>query len=184
MVTSLASFEAYQRDEAWTYEHQALVRARPVAGSRILGDRFDDCRRRILALPRDGNLLREEILAMRARMDQVVGEIGSETAAELKRGPGGIVDIEFMVQYLVLQHASTVPALMRYTDNVRILEAAAASGVLAAQTATLLTDAYLALRSAAHRVALGGAPQRVAALDQQRHAVRAVWGALLADVSA
>ena len=184
MVTSLASFEAYQRDEAWTYEHQALVRARPVAGSRILGDRFDDCRRRILALPRDGNLLREEILAMRARMDQVVGEIGSETAAELKRGPGGIVDIEFIVQYLVLQHASTVPALMRYTDNVRILEAAAASGVLAAQTATLLTDAYLALRSAAHRVALGGAPQRVAALDQQRHAVRAVWGALLADVSA
>ena len=115
MVTSLGSFEAYQRDEAWTYEHQALVRARPVAGSRNLAERFDDCRRRILALPRDGQTLRSEILAMRERMELVVGELDSETFADLKRGPGGIIDIEFMVQYLVLAHAGTVPAMMRYT---------------------------------------------------------------------
>ena len=183
MVTTLAAFESYQRDEAWTYEHQALVRARPVAGSRLLGERFDDCRRRILAMPRDVVKLRSEILTMRARMEQAVGELGGETVAELKRGPGGIIDVEFLVQYLVLAHASRVPALMRYTDNVRILEAAAANGVIAANTATLLTQAYLALRSAAHRVALGGAPMRVAALENQRRAVREVWDALLADAA-
>ena len=184
MVTSLGSFEAYQRDEAWTYEHQALVRARPVAGSRNLAERFDDCRRRILALPRDGQTLRSEILAMRERMELVVGELDSETFADLKRGPGGIIDIEFMVQYLVLAHAGTVPAMMRYTDNVRILETAAASGMIDESTATLLTDAYLALRSAVHRLALGGAALHSVELERQRRGVRAAWDAMFADAAA
>ena len=178
MVTAIAGFESYQRDEAWTYEHQALVRARPVSGARLLGEKFEDVRRRILARPRDAVALREEVLAMRERMQASAGQLGQETSAELKRGRGGIVDIEFMVQYLVLAHAAQHPSLMRWTDNVRILESAARAGVIAEDRANGLTDAYLALRAAAHAHALGARVPPADELETWREYVRESWQAV------
>ena len=175
MVTSIAGFESYQREEAWTYEHQALVRARPICGARMLAERFEDVRRRILVLRRDPTQLRDEVLAMRERMQSVVGQLGPETASELKRGRGGIVDIEFIVQYLVLAHAAEHPALLRYTDNVRILESVTNAGLLDATDANGLTAAYLALRAAAHAHALGAVVPSSDELAVWRAGVRDIW---------
>jgi glutamate-ammonia-ligase adenylyltransferase len=175
MVSSLAAFEQYQRREAWTWEHQALVRARPVAGDRSLALRFDELRRRLLCEARDVETLRTSVVEMRERIERQAG------AADLKRGAGGIVDIEFMVQYLVLAWAAEHPSLAVYTDNVRILETAADVGLLADDRAAALKQAYLALRAERHRAALD-IPDDARAekvLDAHRSTVRECWDDLL-----
>ncbi|MCP5180949.1 MAG: bifunctional [glutamate--ammonia ligase]-adenylyl-L-tyrosine phosphorylase/[glutamate--ammonia-ligase] adenylyltransferase [Pseudomonadales bacterium] len=172
MVTSLAGFETYQRQRAWTWEHQALVRARCVAGDPALRERFETLRRALLCEPRDRDKVREDVAAMRERMVK-----HHKAEADLKRSAGGIVDIEFMVQYLVLAHAAEHPALAVFPDNVRILEAAGASGVLARETAEALTAAYLALRAENHRRALD-LPDRERAerlLRDHEALVRGTW---------
>ena len=131
------------------WEHQALVRARPVAGDREVSAAFERIRREILCDVRDRTELRRAIVDMRRR----VGESAS-ASVDLKRAAGGIVDIEFMVQYLVLAAAFEHPSLADWTDNVRILETAAKVGLLEAETAAALKDAYLALRAERHREAL------------------------------
>ena len=112
---------------------------------------------------------------MRERMQSVVGQLGPETASELKRGRGGIVDIELIVQYLVLAHAAKHPALLRYTDNVRILESVTNAGLLDATDANGLTAAYLALRAAAHAHALGAVVPSSDELAVWRAGVRDIW---------
>jgi glutamate-ammonia-ligase adenylyltransferase len=149
MVSSLDSFRDYQLREAWVWEHQALVRARGVAGDPGLLARFEAVRREVLCLPRQPASLRQEVLGMRRRMAEHHGE-----AAGLKRGTGGIVDIEFMVQYLVLAHAREHPELAVYSDNMRILETAERLELLPARIARSLREAYLALRSEWHRSVL------------------------------
>ena len=177
MVSSLAAFEQYQRREAWIWEHQALVRARPVAGDSALAERFNDLRRRLLCEERDVAALGAAVIDMRARIERQAGE------ADLKRGAGGIVDIEFMVQYLVLAWAAKHPSLAVYTDNVRILETAADVGLLTDDKAAALKQAYLALRAERHRAALDlpddARAQKV--LDAHRQSVRACWDELLGD---
>ena len=172
MISSLDAFAAYQRKQAWAWEHQALVRARPVAGDPALAARFVAVREELLCTPRDRQSLAGEVVKMRDRMVQHHNDEHS-----LKQAPGGIVDIEFMVQYLVLAHAHDVPALARYTDNVRILEAAAAGGVLAGPVTQRLTDAYLEFRAERHRQALDlPNPDRSAeVLAVHRQHVRDTW---------
>jgi glutamate-ammonia-ligase adenylyltransferase len=176
MVSSVAAFERYQQHDAWTWEHQALVRARPVGGDAAVCDAFQRIRREILCRVRDRRGLREEILDMRRR----IGE-GASAGVDVKREPGGIVDIEFMVQYLVLAWASEHPSLADWTDNVRILETAATVGLLDAGTAAALKDAYLALRSERHREALDipddGRAREV--LDRYGSLIREQWNRLL-----
>ena len=172
MVSSLEAFRDYQLNRAWVWEHQALVRARVVCGDRQLAEGFARVRAEILGISRDRKNLRSEIVGMRQRMGE------QHTAADdIKRGSGGIVDIEFMVQYLVLAWADQYPALIEYTDNVRILEVVDGLKLLPAGAAARLTTAYLALRAEWHRGVLDIPDRERSAevLKQYQDDVRAVW---------
>ena len=185
LVSSLNAFNDYQRKEAWTWEHQALVRARVVAGSPALAKRFEEVRRDILAQPRDAVTLQGEVAHMREKMREHLGSKPTGNDAQrvfhLKQDRGGIVDIEFMVQYLVLKHAPQLPALLRWTDNIRILAGIEAEGLLTSEDAELLRNAYKAYRAAGHRLTLQNLSS---VLDEQemreyREGVAAIWERLL-----
>ena len=173
LVSSLEGFTRYQQEQAWTWERQALVRARVVAGDAALGRRFEATRRSALCARQDRQRLREEIVAMRKRIADA-----ASTGVDLKRDPGGIVDVEFIVQYLVLAWAHEHESLCEHTDNVRILETAARLGLIDAADAAALTEAYLALRSEAHRAALDlPDPERAASLlARHRDDIARIWG--------
>ncbi|SEA09753.1 bifunctional [glutamate--ammonia ligase]-adenylyl-L-tyrosine phosphorylase/[glutamate--ammonia-ligase] adenylyltransferase [Microbulbifer marinus] len=157
LVTSTSAFEKYQRESAWTWEHQALVRARPVAGSARLCADFEQLRLQLLCEARDEKKLREEVVAMRDKMRAHLDK-SNDKNFDLKHGPGGIVDIEFMVQYAALAWAQKAPSIVRYTDNIRILESLTDAGLMPAYQAEHLIDAYKAYRSEGHRLALQQLP--------------------------
>ena len=159
LVSTLSAFERYQKKEAWTWEHQALVRARVVAGSTELAEKFDQVRLAILHQQRDLPKLRQEVSDMRHKMrDQLGSEAKSKreyTALfNLKQDAGGIVDIEFMVQYAALAWAYQAPKIVQYTDNIRILGSLEEAGLLDATSVAQLIAAYKAYRSTGHRLAL------------------------------
>lgn len=176
MVVSASAFAQYQTESAWTWEHQALVRARPVAGSAAARERFSDIRRAILTRSREPNTLRDEVLSMRAKMRENLDR-SSAAQFDLKQGVGGITDLEFVVQYLVLLSASRHPALVTYTDNWRLLEDLGAAGVLPEKTVASLVDAYFALRARGHRLSLLGRPQMMELdeLPDAREAIASAW---------
>jgi glutamate-ammonia-ligase adenylyltransferase len=177
LVSSLKSFSEYQQHKAWTWEHQALVRARVVAGDGELAQRFDGVREQILAKPRDRQDLADEVIAMRQKMQDhlLPKDLAQQTPPQfhLKQGVGGIVDIEFMVQFAVLADAWQQPALSRWTDNIRILETLAQTGWFAAEESAALIAAYKMLRSHAHRLSLQQLPG-VVPLDAVADAVAVV----------
>jgi [glutamine synthetase] adenylyltransferase / [glutamine synthetase]-adenylyl-L-tyrosine phosphorylase len=175
LVSSLAAFEKYQADQAWTWEQQALVRARVVAGDSTLARAFEKVRAEVLARPRDRAALKHDVLDMRQRIER-----SASGDADLKRPAGGIVDIEFMVQYLVLGWAHEHPELCQYTDNIRILETAARLRLIDDEQAQTLRDAYLALRAERHRTALDIPDDERAKqiLARYRERVRDCWDAL------
>ncbi len=185
LVSTIAAFESYQTSEAWTWEHQALLRARPVAGSAEVGEAFLRIRRHVLTRPRDASTLRDEVSTMRARMR---AELGAARAGlfDLKQDVGGIADIEFLVQFLVLANAADHPALIEWPDNIRQLDALVVSGVLGDDTGRQLADAYRALRERVHRLGLKGEPARVpdSEFADERAFVKALWherfGAIIA----
>ncbi|WPN75216.1 bifunctional [glutamate--ammonia ligase]-adenylyl-L-tyrosine phosphorylase/[glutamate--ammonia-ligase] adenylyltransferase [Pseudomonas germanica] len=165
LVSSLGAFARYQENEAWTWEHQALVRARVLVGSQDVGQAFEKVRAQVLGKARDLAKLQQEVSEMRAKMRDNLGT--KSTAAgtavnafdatapfDLKQDAGGIVDIEFMVQYAALAWSQSHPPLLRWTDNIRILEELEHEGLMPAEDASLLREAYKAYRSAAHRQAL------------------------------
>ena len=149
MVSSLSAFRDYQANRAWVWEHQALIRARAVAGDPALKEAFERTRREFLCQPRSAESLRKEVKTMRRRIDAQ-----HRDELDLKRGPGGIVDLEFIVQYLVLARAHAHPNLALWSDNIRILEEAGNAGVLREEEAERLVLAYLALRGEVHHQAL------------------------------
>jgi len=165
LVSSLGAFARYQESEAWTWEHQALVRARVLVGSQDVGQAFEKVRAQVLGKARDLAKLQQEVSEMRAKMRDNLGtkSTAAGTAAnafdatapfDLKQDAGGIVDIEFMVQYAALAWSQSHPPLLRWTDNIRILEQLEHEGLMPAEDASLLREAYKAYRSAAHRQAL------------------------------
>ena len=159
LVTHVESFEEYQHHKAWTWEHQALVRARPVAGDGTVKAEFERIRRETLGRAREPRALREEVAAMRERMRK---ELLPPNQAEfdIKQAPGGITDIEFMVQYAVLAYASQYPSLLTYTDNIRILETMMANELISQEDGALLIDCYKILRSQIHRLTLQEQPAK------------------------
>lgn len=160
LVTSVEGFRKYQLEEAWTWEKQALVRARPIVGDRRLMDRFQEIRREVLAQPRDRDTLRGEIQEMRARMKQEL--LKPKTGLfNLKQGTGGMVDIEFLVQYLVLLESHRRPEVLEWTDNVRLIRSLADAGLIDETTAYFLRKAYLIYRSMGHKLSLREKPARV-----------------------
>ena len=176
LVSSLDSYASYQRDKAWTWEHQALVRARFVAGDVHIAGRFDEIRRDILCQPREEKTLRKEILSMRQRMRD---ELQKKAAGQfdLKQGQGGIVDIEFMVQFAVLAWAQGYPRLTDFTDTIRLLEGMRQSGLMSADEVATLTDAYQQYRGWLHRLALQEQGRLVADSEfvDLRRAISRIW---------
>ncbi|WP_444882972.1 bifunctional [glutamate--ammonia ligase]-adenylyl-L-tyrosine phosphorylase/[glutamate--ammonia-ligase] adenylyltransferase [Microbulbifer sp. PSTR4-B] len=180
LVTSMKAFEKYQRESAWTWEHQALVRARPVAGSEQLCKDFEALRLKLLCEPRNEGKLREEVVGMRDKMRSHLDKSNDQNF-DLKHGPGGIVDIEFLVQYAALAWAQTAPSIVRYTDNIRILESLNDAGLMPAKQVEHLIDAYKAYRSEGHRLALQQLPGTVSddRFTAERKTVLTNWQQLL-----
>ncbi|WP_186370566.1 MULTISPECIES: bifunctional [glutamate--ammonia ligase]-adenylyl-L-tyrosine phosphorylase/[glutamate--ammonia-ligase] adenylyltransferase [Enterobacteriaceae] len=176
LVTTADAFADYQQNEAWTWEHQALVRARVVYGDPQLKSRFDEIRRTILMTPRDGEKLQTEVREMREKMRAHLGNKHRERF-DLKADAGGITDIEFIAQYLVLGHAHQKPKLTRWSDNVRILELLAQNDIMDEQEAQALTHAYTTLRDALHHLALQEQPGHVPETEfaEERGQVSASW---------
>ncbi len=181
LVSRLAAFEGYQRDDAWTWEHQALLRSRAIGGNATVRAAYEDIRCRVLTGHVHWDKLREDVLSMRQRMLEELAR-GTVDQFHIKHDPGGITDIEFIVQYLVLREARQHPELVRYSDNIRQLEGLAAAGIIAPATAALLTDTYRAYRQQLHHLSLAGEPGFMprAEAAQSAAAVRAVWDEVFA----
>lgn len=185
LVSSLAAYEKYQGEYAWTWEHQALVRSRAIAGNAQSITLFNDIRTSVLIEKRDALPLKEEVGAMREKMRNHLGQNNPELF-DLKQDRGGIVDIEFIVQYLVLLHSFDYPQIAKWTDNVRQLEELQLVGILTAETAEKLKQAYIAYRSHLHELALADkgrlAEQQVFA--SEKAFVMSVWESVFAYLKA
>ncbi len=184
LVTSLQAFEKYQENDAWTWEHQALVRARPIAGGARLAQKFQAVRGRIVGKQREIDKLRDEVSAMRYKMrdnlgTKVIGGAKPEVF-HIKHDAGGIVDIEFIVQFCVLAYGYTHPALCRWSDNIRILEEIGRAGILPVEKTEQLKQAYITLRSIIHKRALQNESAKVGidTLLDQRQLITDVWNTL------
>jgi len=180
LVSSLRAFESYQRSDAWTWEHQALLRARPIAGDTTVAARFEAIRRAVLSRPRDPGALRDEVRAMREKMRAALDRSG-EGRFDVKQGAGGVADIEFMVQYSVLRWAHQHPDLLDWTDNIRQLGTLARHRLLAGDAAERLADAYRAFRAVIHRNALQELPALApdGQLADERALVQGLWQTLM-----
>jgi glutamate-ammonia-ligase adenylyltransferase len=175
-VSSLAAFRAYQREHAWTWEHQALTRARFVAGDTAIGAEFEAERKAILTLSRDTAKLNADVVAMRLRMN--AAHPNKSGLFDLKHDPGGMVDVEFSVQYLVLAHAHAHPGLAQNAGNIALLKLAAELGLVSTVVAGAAADAYREYRRLQHQIRLQGAHEaRVEPAPQglRRTAVARLW---------
>jgi glutamate-ammonia-ligase adenylyltransferase len=182
LVSSLSAFESYQRESAWVWEHQALTRARFAAGDPGLGERFEALRREILALPRESGALRQEVRAMRQKM--LEGHPNKSADFDIKHDRGGMVDIEFIVQYLVLAHSARQPDLLDNAGNIALLDRASRAGLIRPEDAQACAQAYRDYRKRQHLLRLNEAryarvpPQTLAS---QCAAVRRLWTSLIGD---
>ena len=182
LVTSLDAFERYQREDAWTWEHQALLRARAVAGSERVANQFDAIRQKTLQhyVRRDG--LKADVVSMRHKMRRQL-DLSDADHFDLKQGEGGIGDIEFIVQFLVLDRAEQHPSTIFYSDNIRQLDALADVGAVATDEAQLLQDIYRRYRRELHHRTLDGAGNRVPQSDfvDERRSVSTLWRSVFGD---
>lgn len=165
LVTGMEAFSNYQRGDAWTWEHQALMRARMVLGSDSLREQFAQTRLAVLGQQRSESVVRQAVASMRERMRLSLGS-NKPDSMHLKQDAGGVADIEFIVQYLVLAHSSRYPELLSYTDNIRVLDAVERVQLLDGVDVKLLRDSYLVLRDRLHRQALQEASS-IVPLDEQ-----------------
>jgi glutamate-ammonia-ligase adenylyltransferase len=182
LVTSIESFERYQRgrgsNTAWTWEHQAITRARFCAGDAELGERFEATRRAVIESERDAEALRQEISSMRQKVRDAHPQ--RDGRIDPKQCAGGLMDIEFAVQYLVLAHGRTHPGLQDNLGNIALLKRAEDAGLLDTGIGTAAADAYRELRRAQHRARLDEQstlfPEET--LAPERAAGRALWRAV------
>jgi glutamate-ammonia-ligase adenylyltransferase len=176
LVTSLTTFRDYQRTQAWTWEHQALVRARAIVGPPALVAAFAQVREEILCQARDEAQLLRDVVDMRHRM--AAGHPAPKEGFNLKHSRGGIVDIEFMVQYWTLRWAHAHPVLTRHTDNIHLLEALRVEGLLDAPRAAFLIDAYRRYLSMEYRLKLaerGSVVTELESLGIMPQEVKRIW---------
>jgi glutamate-ammonia-ligase adenylyltransferase len=182
LVTSIASFERYQRgrgsNTAWTWEHQALTRARCCAGMPALGARFEAVRRDVLAAPRDHVALANQVQTMRDKV-RAARPVPSGVF-DVKHSAGGMMDAEFAVQYLVLAHSAVHPQLQANVGNIALLQRAQACGLLPSGVGEAAANAYRELRRAQHRARLDERATQfpVETLAAEREAVLALWHAV------
>ncbi|MFZ2508007.1 MAG: bifunctional [glutamate--ammonia ligase]-adenylyl-L-tyrosine phosphorylase/[glutamate--ammonia-ligase] adenylyltransferase [Steroidobacteraceae bacterium] len=174
--TQIGAFEEYQSREAWTWEHQALLHSRRVAGDAQLGVEFGRIRRRVLMHSVRRHTLREDIVAMRERMRTELSR-ARDGLFDLKQDRGGIADIEFMAQYWVLRSADAYPLLCEFSDTIRHLESVGSAALVDHRTIDCLVDAYRRYREVAHHLSL---EQRSPVVEQgqfaeTRRRIAAVW---------
>ncbi len=176
LITGIEAFGAYQRHDAWTYEHQALLHARAVAGAPQLCARFETLRLQILANYVRREQLREDVRQMRARMRQELSRAGAGQF-DLKQDPGGIADIEFLAQYWALRWAERYPPVAHFSDTIRQLESVASADLVPQSTIDTLTRAYRVYRTYLHHRALDGLGGVIPATQfaAERAAVIGVW---------
>ena len=177
LVSSFKAFEKYQLNDAWTWEHQALIRARVVAGDEILAQQFEQVRAEVLGREREQDALRQEVLDMRNKMREHLGSKGDTDLFDIKHDSGGIVDIEFLMQYAVLLHAYQYPSLIQWTDNIRISEQLEHEQLLDKDQAELIREAYKQLRLIVHKRALQNEQSVVpaAVIKDYTEAVERLW---------
>ena len=161
LVSSMEAFAQYQREQAWVWEHQALTRARFVAGDQQVGEAFENTRKEILCKSRNLIELKQDILKMREKMLDV--HPNPTPLFDIKHDRGGIIDVEFIVQYLVLGYASQSPQLTGNIGNIALLKLAGELGLVPAELATQVRTAYREYRRLQHRFRLGGEPELTSA---------------------
>ena len=182
LLSSVAAFAEYQREKAWTWEHQALTRARFAAGDAALGAAFEPIRESIIASPRNWAKLREEISAMRAKVSEGHPNRNATEVFDIKHDAGGLVDLEFAVQALVLRHSATQPTMRANHGNIALSMRAGELGLVDQEVAAAAAVAYRALRSRQHALRLQGAERAVVPvgqLDAERAAIRAFYVAVM-----
>ena len=185
LVTSFNAYAAYQQQRgsntAWTWEHQAMTRARFVLGSAALQARFDAVREAVVTSPRDPVALKAEIVTMRERVRSA--HRTRDGQFDVKHSPGGMVDAEFAVQYLVLAHSARHPELVGNVGNIALLQRAEQVGLLPAGVGHAAADAYRELRRVQHRARLDEVPTEVTppALQAEQSAVLALWHAVFGE---
>jgi len=176
LVQSLAGFREYEFQEAWTWEHQSLLRARAIAGEETLRAQFEEARIEVLrkAVKRDG--LQEAVRNMRARMRENLSK-AKPGEFDLKQDPGGIADIEFLVQFWMLRWADRYPEIVIFSDNIRQLESLASGNLVPQSTVDFLVETYRKYRHRLHRLSLDGAKNIVGADEfvQERKGVVEIW---------
>jgi glutamate-ammonia-ligase adenylyltransferase len=176
LVSSVEAFRKYQFEKAWLWEHQALLRARALTGSKAICEQFEQVRREVLCQARDPQVVKQEVVTMRQKMWENLSSKKSEVF-DIKKDPGGITDIEFIVQGLILMHAAQYPSLVEWSDNIRQLESLQKADVLPAHEAQQLADIYREMRSCIHTRSLQELDAKVPSTLYQveRETVQAIW---------
>ena len=187
LVTTFAAFEDYQQQRgsntAWTWEHQAMTRARFVMGHEAMASQFDQVRRSVISAPRDEAALKSEIVTMRNRVR--TAHTTKPDLFDVKHSPGGMVDAEFAGQYLVLMQACAHPELADNVGNIALLQRAEVAGLLAKDVGVKASAAYRELRRVQHKARLNEAPTQVpqADLQMERDAILKLWQAVFPEAA-
>ena len=178
LVSSISAFAEYQQKHAWVWEHQALTRAHFSAGDKQVGEQFEATRKVVLCQPRDINELGKEVVAMRQKMRD--GFPNNSNLFDIKHDRGGMIDIEFIVQFLILAYAATYPELAANSGNLALLQQAAKLGLVDAALGTRVQEVYRNLRRLQHKMRLNSTgPGRIAAQEINVAPVLELWESLL-----
>lgn len=180
LVSSFTAFEKYQKNSAWIWEHQALTRARFCAGDAVIGTHFEALRVEVLRQKRNETLLKNEILAMRKRMHDA--HPNNSGLFDVKHDAGGMIDIEFIVQYLVLRHAASHPEIASDIGNIALLKLAGSSNLINVALAEEVANAYRLFRKIQHEIRLKGEDRARVSIDKVRQhaeAVKKLWHLVL-----
>jgi glutamate-ammonia-ligase adenylyltransferase len=182
LVSSIQSFARYQEKSAWLWEHQALTRARYCAGDTRIGQQFEAIRHQVLCQSRDEASLRQEVLQMRKKMRDA--HPNRSELFDLKHDAGGMIDLEFMVQYLVLRHAHQYPELSANSGNIALLKRCGELGLIPTELAQRSASAYRSLRKLQHNIRLQGEDRARVALDKISREVdssQQLWASLFPE---
>lgn len=177
LVSGINAFGDYQHKKAWTWEHQALIKARPICGDPQVTGRFDIIRKQVLGILRNPGVVRFQVAEMREKMRLTKGGNDAHGFFDIKQDPGGVIDIEFIIQYLILANAGKYDMLTNWTDVVRQLNTLSLCGIIDDLTAHVLKQTYLVYRHCIHRLNLREKPAKIFKdrFTELRERVRRIW---------
>ncbi|WP_281072358.1 bifunctional [glutamate--ammonia ligase]-adenylyl-L-tyrosine phosphorylase/[glutamate--ammonia-ligase] adenylyltransferase [Succinivibrio dextrinosolvens] len=182
LISDTDSFDLYQKGRAWTWEHQALVRARPIAGSADIIEKFNQIREEVIRAEKDDKKLKEDVVGMREKMRSHLDR-SSDKLYDIKHGVGGMIDIEFISQYLLLKYAPIYPQMKLWSDNVRILEECSNLGIVDKSITDELIAAYIDIRQIYHELSLADLPRLISVSDRipATYRVEEIWKKIFSE---